>query len=115
MAARTCVCVQGEDGDSAAASEEEVLCTPAKKAKRYVRCMFKYNTWEFVLCQNFVCLFFTRKSSYAFSVSWPLQFCPSNAKNRRFYGFFHDIGLHKAMSFTRWRYGGVVGNAFRLK
>jgi len=19
--------------------------------------------------------------------------------------FFHDIGLHKAMSFTRWRYG----------
>ena len=55
MAARTCVCVQGEDGDSAAASEEEVLCTPAKKAKRYVRCMFKYNTWEFVLCQNFVC------------------------------------------------------------
>ena len=36
-------------------------------------------------------------------------------QNRGFYGFFRDIGLHKAMSFTRWRYGGVVGNAFRLK
>jgi len=32
-AAHVCVCVQGEGGDSAAASEEEVLCSPAKKGK----------------------------------------------------------------------------------
>jgi len=30
-------------------------------------------------------------------------------QNRGFMDFFHDIGLHKAMSFTRWCHGTGIG------